>query len=191
MATIADTLNDIQKLQDEMSSKRMEGNECVNSRFIGDLTNFTTVYFFELLAHASLDALRAQVEPIHHPYADKYYSMYGQSGVLQELVRINNISGTFVLWNIFEQHIDRVRARLPGLPERTLEDRYKKILRDTGVDKRRHDGMIGEFNLIRLTRNSLHGGGFFRNKNKYVATLKGKRYSLKLGVSVLSHGDLQ
>ena len=68
--------------------------------------------------------------------------MYRESGVLQELVRRDNIAGTFVLWNIFEQHIDKVRTKLPGKPEHRLEDRYKRILRDTGVKKaslRHHD----------------------------------------------------
>ena len=185
MATIADTLNDIQKLQEEISSKRTERKECADSTFVNALMNFTTVYFFELLAHTTLDAIRTQIEPIHHPYADKYYSMYRESGVLQELIRNDNISGTFVLWNIFEQHIDSARANLPGPPERTLEDRYKKILRDIGVDKRCYDIMINEFNLMRLTRNSMHGGGLFRNKNEYIATLKGKRYSLRPGEPVI------
>ena len=113
--------------------------------------------------------MRTQIEHIHHPYADKYYSMSRESGVLQGLIRNDNISGTFVLWNIFEQYIDKVRANLPRPSERTLEDRYKKILRDIGIDKSRYDIMINEFNLIRLTRNSLHGGGLFRNKNEFTA----------------------
>ena len=184
MATIADTLNDIQKLQEEISSKRMESKECSNSTFTRDLMNFTTICFFELLAHTTLDALRSQLEPIRHPYADKYYSMYKESGVLQELIRLNNISGIFVLWNIFEQHIDKVRTKLSGEPERNLEDRYKKILRDIGVDKRRYDTMINEFNLIRLTRNSLHGGGLYRKKNERNFTLKGRKYTLKPGEAV-------
>lgn len=184
MATIADTLFDIQKLQAEISSKQLECMECSDSKFINDLMNFTTIYFFELLAHTTLDALRTRLEPIHHPYADKYYSMYKESGVLQEFIRLRNISGIFVLWNIFEQHIDKVRANVLGNPERNLEDRYKKILREAGVDKRCYDIMVNEFNLIRLTRNSLHGGGFFLNKNERTYTLKGKKYSLKAGEAV-------
>ena len=61
MTTIADTLNDIQKLQDEMSSK-LKGykglRESADTTFIRNLMNFTTIYFFELLAHAVLDTLR-------------------------------------------------------------------------------------------------------------------------------------
>lgn len=184
MATIADTLNDIQKLQEEISSKRMESKECSDSPFTRDLMNFTTIYFFELLAHTTLDALRTRLESIHHPYADKYYSMYKESGVLQELIRLNNISGIFVLWNIFEQHIDKVRANLPGEPERTLEERYKNILREIGVDKLRYDIMINEFNLIRLTRNSLHDGGLYRKTNERNFTLNGRKYTLKPGEAV-------
>ena len=68
MATIADTLNDIQKLQGAMSSKQMELEECSDLSFIRDLMNFITV----LLASTTLDVLRTQVEPLQHPYADRY-----------------------------------------------------------------------------------------------------------------------
>ena len=49
MATIADTLNDIQKLQDEISLELVEGKECTDSTFISALMNFPTVYFFNCL----------------------------------------------------------------------------------------------------------------------------------------------
>ena len=185
MATIADTLNDIQKLQDEMSSWRIEGKALADRAFITELMNFTTVHFLELLSHATLDSLRARIEPIHHPYAEKYYAMYRQGGVLQELVRFHNISGTFVLWNIYEQYIDKVRAELAGTPEDRLKERYKRIMRDIGVDKRRYDEMINEFDLVRLTRNSLHSGGVFRNRYRFTGTLKGKKYLLEPGESVI------
>lgn len=184
MATIADTLNDIQTLQDEMSSRRIEEKACADRAFITDLMNFTSVYFFGLLSHATLDALRTPIEPIHHPYAEKYYAMFRQSGVLQELVRLDNISGTFVLWNIYEKYIDKVHDELAGTPESRLKERYKRILRDIGVDKRRYDGMINEFDLVRLTRNSLHGGGVFRNRNPFTGMLKGKKYLLEPGKPV-------
>ena len=184
MTTIADTLNDIQKLQDEMSSKLKDYKgfrEPADTKFIRDLMNFTTIYFFELLAHAALDALRDRLQPIGHPYADKYYSMYRESGVLKEFVRLNNISGMFLLWNIFEQYVDKKRADLPGEPGRDLEKRYKEVLRHIEVDKPVYDAMINEFNGIRLTRNSLHSGGIYRNKKECNFLLKGKQYSLKSG----------
>ena len=184
MATIADTLNDIQRIQDEISSKKIECETWAGSTLPRDLMNFTTIYFFDLLAHATLDALRSQLEAIRHPYADKYYSMYREEGLLQELVRKENISGTFVLWNMFERHVDQMRANFPGNQERTLGERYKSILREYGIEKRVHDRIISEFNLIRLTRNSLHAGGIFRNKNAYSFTLKGRTYSLRPGEAV-------
>ena len=174
----------IQKLQGEMSSRRIEGKALADDTFVTELMNFTTVHFFELLSHATLDALRTRIEPVHRPYADKYYAMYRQDGVLQELVRFNNISGTFVLWNILEKYIDKMHTELAGAPESRLKERYKRILRDIGVDKRRYDEMINEFDLIRLTRNSLHGGGVFRNRNLFTGTLKGKKYLLTPGKPV-------
>lgn len=184
MATIADTLNDIQNLQNEMSSTGIVHKEFGDSIFVQELMNFTTIYFFELLAHTTLDALRDHSELIHHLYADKYYSMYKESDMLQQLIRMHNISGTFVLWNIFERHIDKMREDLPEAPEGTLEVRYKKVLKGFGIEKQLYDTMINEFNLIRLTRNSLHCGGIFRNKKKRTFMLKGEKYSLKTGQEV-------
>ena len=97
---------------------------------------------------------------------------------------MDNISGMFLLWNIFAQHVDRRRASLPGNPERKLEDRYKKVLRNIGIDQPTYDAMVNEFNLIRLTRNSLHSGGIYRNKTQYTFTLKGEKYLLKMGQAI-------
>ena len=179
MATIADTLNDIQKLQNAISSKIDNCEELAGDMFVQDLMNFTTIYFFSLLSHATLDTLKVSIQPIHHPYADKYYSMYEEKGVLQELIRWDNISGIFLLWNIFEKHVDKTRANLLGNCERDLEGRYKKILQHVGVDQTTYNTMVNEFNLIRLTRNSLHGGGVYRNKKKRNFMLKGKQYVLE------------
>ena len=83
MATVADTLNDIQKLQDAMTGKFHDCKEPSETAFVRDLMNFTTIYFFNLLSHATLDALQDRIVPFRHPYADKYYLMYRQSGLLQ------------------------------------------------------------------------------------------------------------
>lgn len=184
MATIADTLNDIQKLQADMSSEFEERIEFANSEFVRDLMSFTTTYFFGLLSHATLDALRTHLAPIRHRYAEKYYSMYREGGLLQELIRWDNVSGTFVLWNIFERQIDRTRGLMPGKPERTLQDRYKAILRRLDIDARTYERIVNEFNLIRLTRNSLHGGGIYRNSRTLSYTLCGKSYTLETGRQV-------
>ena len=96
--------------------------------------------------------------------------------LLQELIRSDSISGMFVLWNVFEQFTDRTRAALPGTPERSLEERYKTILRQSGTHQATYDTMINEFNLIRLTRNSLHGGGVYRNARKFSYKLNGMDY---------------
>ena len=73
---------------------------------------------------------------------------------------------------------------MPGNPERKLEERYKRILRPISVDQPTYDAMINEFNLIRLTRNSLHVGGIYRNSRKFSYTLKGKNYLLETGKEV-------
>ena len=184
MATIADTLNDIQKLQEAMSVKIHGCMKPADTEFIRSLTNFTTIYFFGLLSQATLDALKDRISSIRHSYADKYYSMYKQRGLLEELIRLDNVSGMFVLWNIFEQYVDGTRAALPGDPERSLEGRYKTILRQIGIDQPTYDAMIKEFNLIRLTRNSLHGGGVYRNSKRFSCVLNGTNYLLETGKAV-------
>ena len=184
MATIADTLNDIQKLQKVMSIRCKEFENRTNDRFVHDLMNFTTIYFFSLFSHATLDSLRDRLQPISHPYADKYYSMYKQTDLLQELIRLDNISGMFLLWNILEQYIERTRDALPGDLERDVQGRYKTILRHVGIKQPRYDTMINEFNLIRLTRNSLHSGGVYLKKRKLTFTLNGRDYVLEMGKRV-------
>ena len=143
--------------------------------------NYTTIYFFGLLSHATLDALKDHISSIRHSYADKCFSLYEQKGLLQELIRLDNVSGMFVLWNIFEQYVDGTRVVLPGDSERSLEGRYKTILRQIGVDQPTYDTMVNEFNLIRLTRNSLHGGGVYRNSKKFSCALNGTNYLLETG----------
>ena len=77
-----------------------------------------------------------------------------------------------------------MRTNFPGNSERTLEERYKNILREYGIEKHVYDRIISEFNLLRLTRNSLHAGGIFRNRKSYSFTLKGRTYSLRPGEAV-------
>lgn len=185
MATIADTLNDIQKLQNDISRKLENSAELESSKFVRDLMNFTTVQFFTLLSHAALDVTRAAVNRGScHPYAERYYSMFRQPGVLEEFIRSQNVAGMFLLWNIFEQYVDRRRSRLPGQLERTLEARYKSVLRHSGIRRSDYDDMVNEFNLIRLTRNSLHSGGIYRNSRKFTYTLKQQKYVLEAGKAV-------
>ena len=73
---------------------------------------------------------------------------------------------------------------LSGNPERNLEGRYKRILRFIGIDQSAYNAMIDEFNLIRLTRNALHGGGIYRNSRKFLCTLEGKNCILEAGKQV-------
>lgn len=184
MATIADTLNDIQKLQNEVFSYCKNHEELENCAFVRDLMNFTTIHFFQLLAHTTLDSVRDNIRPLRHPYAEKYYSLYEQDSILEEFIRFDNISGMFILWNLFERYVDTKRAALPKDEESALEVRYKAILRYIAVNQPTYNAMINEFNLIRLTRNSLHNGGIYRYKKPRHFVLKGKKYELNCGIEV-------
>ena len=167
-----------------MTAKVHGRRKPAETAFVRALMNFTTIYFFGLLSHATLDALRDPISSIRHVYADKYYSLYKERGLLQELIRLDNVSGMFVLWNILEQYIDGTRSALRGDPERSLGERYKTVLRQSGLDQPTYETMVNEFNLIRLTRNSLHGGGVYRNSKRFSWALEGETYSLESGKKV-------
>ena len=186
ITTIAKTLNDIQTLQDEMSSWLSVVEELENRAFVKEMMGFTTVYFLQLLAHATLDRLRNELQPFGDPCADKYFSMYDQPGLLEERTRLENISGLFVLLIVFERFVD---LKAPSPPNKeakdSLEGKYKRILRCLKIDKVIYDKTINEFNLIRLTRNSLHGGGVYREARKRTISLKGHWYTLEQGEQVV------
>ena len=55
VVTIADTLNDIEKLQDVIADTVKLHRGLSDNQFIHDLMNFTTIYYFSMLSHATLD----------------------------------------------------------------------------------------------------------------------------------------
>ena len=181
MSTIADTLNDIQKIQGEMQAGLEDGVIGQNDEFIREVLELTTVYFFELCAHTVLDTLRGLVTAQRHPYAEKYYSLFDQAGVLDRYIYWSHHSGLLSFWNIFERYIKR-KAEIMGLNAAVPLDRcYKDVLSERGVENPKYQWAIDEFELIRLTRNSLHSGGMYTRTKPRQGSICGIRYSLEPG----------
>ena len=181
MSTIADTLNDIQKIQAEMQAGVEGGVVRPNDEFIRELFSFTTAYFFQLCAHTVLDTLRAPVAAQGHPYADKYYSLFDQAGVLDSYIRWSNHSGLLSLWNIFERYIKRKAEALRSNADRKLDRCYKTVLRERGVENPAYQWAVEEFEILRLTRNSLHSGGTYTLSKPRYGSICGVQYSLVPG----------
>ena len=184
MSTIADTLNDIQKVQFEMQAALDNGAISPNDRFIGELFGFTTSYFFQLCAHTVLDTLRDPVSAQGHPYAEKYYSLFDQAGVLETYILWLNHSGLLSLWNIFERYIKQ-KAKFLGLNGGLPLDRcFKAVLSERGIENPTYQWSVEAFELIRLTRNSLHSGGIYTLSRVRHGTVCGIKYSLVPGKPV-------
>ena len=81
-------------------------------------------------------------------------------------------------WNIFERYIKR-KAEIMGLNAAVPLDRcYKDVLSERGVENPKYQWAIDEFELIRLTRNSLHSGGMYTRTKPRHGSVCGIQYSL-------------
>ena len=184
MSTIADTLNDIQRIQAEMQAALENRQIDLYDKFIQEVFSFTTAYFFQLCSHTVLDTLRSAVAAQDHPYADKYYSLFDQPGVMDSYISWSNHSGLLSLWNIFERYIEQKTESLGLSTGRKLDQRYKSVLRERCVGDPKYQWAVAEFELIRLTRNSLHSGGIYTLSKPRHGTICGITYSLEPGKPV-------
>ena len=184
MSTIADTLNDIQKIQQEMQAGLEDEAIGQTDEFIREALEFTTVYFFQLCAHTVLETLRGPVAAQNHPYAEKYYSLFDQAGVLERYVYWSHHAGILSFWNIFERYIKRKAESMRLNATLPLDRCYKDVLIERGVENPTYQWTIDEFELIRLTRNSLHSGGIYTRTKARHGSVCGIRYSLEPGQPV-------
>ncbi|MBA7518237.1 hypothetical protein ES705_10306 [subsurface metagenome] len=183
MATIKDTLIEIEKFQKEMEGLLKIGKVKQN-KFAEDIMNFTTIYYFELLSHASLELLKNKSLLPTDQMFKRYFSLFRQKMVLQEYIRWQNIGGLFMVWNIFEKIIRKLHKSIPNTSEKSLEDSYKDILKYSGFDSKQYSKILEEFNAMRLTRNSLHQGGVYKFPQIRKYTLAGEIYTFEQGKEV-------
>jgi hypothetical protein len=165
MATIAHTLDEIIKIQKEF--KIIEDTTYI----VSELHNLTSIIYFEYLAHAVLDSAR-NVDLSQIKGAKEYYSYYGTEGLLTEYIRINNIGQFLVVWNVYEKYL---RTKHKNLPQKEHENKKSKnipnkiktifiheLLPQLKLDDSKQ--IMEEFEVMRLTRNSLHDGGIYQGK---------------------------
>ena len=177
MATIADTLNDIQKIQKEFE---IAGN---NDGLVKDLMNFTTVVFFDYLSHSVLENVR-HLDFSLIPGGSKYYELFESEGLLNEYIRINNIGHFSVVWNAYEKYLRHKYLNEFGLSKFKIKDLFIDLIDKSKPANR--DQIIEEFEVMRNTRNSLHEGGIFNSKfAPFQGLLCNKLYLFSPGDSVV------
>ena len=179
MPTIGETLNDIEILQEEIS-RFIETHG--SDEFLSDIMSFTTAYWFELAGHACLDVSAGLVSP--PDIWKKYYTLRRRREFLEEYIRWNNIGGLFIIWNVYERHIRRIQKSLLKSDGGPINVIYKEILKKRGFGGRQLRDMLSEFEAIRLTRNSFHTGGIYRNPKRRVYYLRNEKYVLEQGKPV-------
>ena len=183
MATVMTTIIEIEYLQNEIEALLKKGSLQQN-KFIEDIMNFTTVYYFELLSHGSLESIKNRSLIPHNKMIKKYFSLFNQKMVLQEYIRWQNIGGLFIIWNIFEKMVRTLHQKITKGAEKSLEDSYKEILKHRKLNNKQYTEMLEEFNAIRLTRNSLHKGGIYKFSKKKENKLAGELYKFEQGKEV-------
>lgn len=182
MSTIQNTMDDIVLLQDEINR---ELKKHINKpKVLVDLLNYSSIYYYNFLAHACLDKQKNEKFYKNDILYNKYYTLTQNSFLLEEYIRWINISGLFTVWNIFELFVREKEKKELNQSGFKIEEAYKNILKKKEIEKKLYDKMVSEFNVIRITRNSLHQGGYYNNDKKRIFNFYGEKYIFEKGTSV-------
>lgn len=188
MATIADTLNEIPKLQSRVEALLTDPN-ALDRVFLTEVMNFTSVYYFGLLSHACMDdaVIRKILASGKFPKAKKYYELFVDPMMLDEYVRWQNIGGIFSLWVIFEKFIVRQHNSFSTKETEYFEKAHDKILKKWGLRKTAREDIHNTFKGIRRTRNALHDDGIYYNEagKDFEFKLEGEKFTLRHGEPVV------
>jgi hypothetical protein len=184
MTTIAQTLLDIEHIQQDiemqLSSKKLQ-----LSQFVEDIRNITAVYYFDLLAHSSLDAIKSELSDISNPLLVKYTALSSKDEMHEEYIRWLNMSGLFVVCNLFEKFVRETHGQIcRDMKTRYLKDAYEHILQRRNIDKPLSSRMVREFSLIRFIRDSFSQGNAYTNPKTRKFVLGGEAYELEKGKPV-------
>ncbi len=184
MTTIGQTLMDIEQLQHDIETHLSSGR-VQPSKFIDDILNITKAYHFDLLAHSSLDTARAELSTTSNSLVLKYYALSTEAKVHEDYIRLINVGGLFMVWNIFERFIREIYGQIfEGLEIKHLKDAYKEILESKVIDRNTSLRMTGEFNVIRFVCNKLHQGTRYLMPKNRKLVLSGETYELEKGKPV-------
>jgi hypothetical protein len=162
MATILDTLKKIPMLQAEIEQE-LESSGSLDSDFLRDLMSFTSVYYFDLLAHACMDALHKQINTLQASAFQKYFELLSQDKMLHEYIRWQNIGGLFSVWAMFERFILRQHGQISGKNPGDIQTAHKNVLDRKGFKRKHTKEILQLFTGIRRTRNTLHESGIYSN----------------------------
>lgn len=183
MATIADTLNDLPPLQTRIQGL-FDVEEPLDRQFLGDVMNFTSVYYFSLLSHACLDD--PHLKQANSPIAKKYYELFANPTMLEEYIRWQNIGGLFSIWVTFEKFVFRCHRSFSSKRVEKFEDAHDLTLKKWGIKSDRRKEIRRLISGIRRTRNCLHDDGIYTNQDRvdFSFTLAGEQYVLEPGKPV-------
>ncbi|MBW2004539.1 MAG: hypothetical protein JRI72_07970 [Deltaproteobacteria bacterium] len=172
MTTIAQTLLDIEKVQQDIK-RQLDNGKVQSSKFIEDIMNIIGVYHFDLLAHSSLDAAKTELSNISNPFLVKYRSLSRKDGMHN------------VVSNIFEKFVRETHGQLfKDVKIKHLKDAYEHILQSKNIDNPTLSRMVREFSLIRFIRNSFYHADTYTNPKTRTFVLGGETYELEEGKSV-------
>jgi hypothetical protein len=184
MTTIAQTLLDIEKVQQDIQ-RQLSSGKLQLSTFIEDIINIIDVYHFDLLAHSSLDAAKTELSKTPNPFLVKYRSLSRKEGTHKEYIRWLNIGGVFVVCNIFEKFVRETHGQLfKDVKIKHLKDAYEHILQSKNIDNPTLSRMVREFSLIRFIRNSFYHGDTYTNPKTITFVFGGETYELEEGKPV-------
>jgi len=184
MTTIAQTLLDIEKVQQDIQ-RQLSSGKLQLSTFIEDIMNIISVYHFDLLAHSSLDAAKTELSKTPNPFLVKYRSLSRKEGTHKEYIRWLNIGGVFVVCNIFEKFVRETHGQLfNDVKIKHLKDAYEHILQSKNIDNTTLSRMVREFSLIRFIRNSFYHGDTYTNPKTITFVFGDETYELEEGKPV-------
>jgi hypothetical protein len=184
MTTIAQTLLDIEKVQQDIQ-RQLSSGKLQLSTFIEDIINIIDVYHFDLLAHSSLDAAKTELSKTPNPFLVKYRSLSRKEGTHKEYIRWLNIGGVFVVCNIFEKFVRETHGQLfKDVKIKHLKDAYEHILQSKNIDNPTLSRMVREFSLIRFIRNSFYHGDTYTNPKTITFVFGDETYELEEGKPV-------
>ena len=184
MTTIAQTLFDIEKVQQDIKRK-LDNGKVKPSTFIEDIINIIHVYHFDLLAHSTLDTAKTELSNVSNPFLVKYRSLSRKDGMHKEYIRWLNIGGLFVVCNIFEKFVRETHGQLfKDVKIKHLKDAYEHILQNKKIDNQTLRRMVKEFSLIRFIRNSFYNIDTYVNPKTRIFALGDDKYELEEGKPV-------
>lgn len=155
MATIQETLHEINQIQKEFD------NVANDESLVKEFMNFTSIIYFDYLAHSVLDRSR-MIDLSKITGSSKYYELFSQPEILLEYIRISNIGQFSFIWNAYEKYLRGIYKNDFGLKKFKIKDIFDDLIKK--IKPVNYLQIIEEFEVMRNSRNSLHDGGIYNSK---------------------------